>query len=121
MKTILIVDPCPRIREKLVSAIKNVDFMTLEASNSKEALEIIYMNCIDLIIIELILPQMNGYELMRRIFHDPKTCYIPIIIYSSKDDEFTRYWSLKGSGALAFIGKTDPLENLIQNIQTLIS
>jgi twitching motility two-component system response regulator PilH len=73
----------------------------------------------DLVITDLIMPQMNGYDLCRWLKHDPNTKSIPVLICSTKDQEFDRYWGLK-QGADAYITKPFQPPELVQTVKRLL-
>ena len=61
-------------------------FIVETASNGKEALDIIRKEHIDLVISDVMMPEMNGYELCTAIKSDINLCHIPIIFLTAKND-----------------------------------
>jgi len=109
MRTILIIDDEPNIREVLVSYLQREQYRTLEAANGKEALEHLRDERIDLIILDLMLPDMEGEQLCARI---RSFSPVPILMLTAKSAASSR---LKGfsSGADDYVLKPfDPREVL---------
>jgi twitching motility two-component system response regulator PilH len=112
MKTILIVDDSQTLRQMLIEVLQSSGFKIIEAVNGLEAKEKIQLMPPDLVITDLIMPLMNGYELCRWIRNEPIAQNIPVLICSTKSQEFDRYWGMK-QGADAYVTKPfQPLELL---------
>jgi twitching motility two-component system response regulator PilH len=62
---------------------------------------------------------MNGYEVCRKLKTDPKTQNVPVIMCSSKAEEFDRYWGMK-QGADAYIVKPFQPKELVATIKQLL-
>jgi twitching motility two-component system response regulator PilH len=62
---------------------------------------------------------MNGYELCRRLKSDPKTQNVPVVMCSSKGEEFDRYWGMK-QGADAYIAKPFQSIELLGTVKQLL-
>ena len=67
----------------------------IEAASGLEAKEKIQEDAPDLAIVDLVMPQMNGYELCRFLKNNPATQRIPVLICSTKSQDFDRYWGMK--------------------------
>lgn len=81
--TILIVDSVELNRRLLRATFKTAPYRFLEASRPSEALEILGREKIDLVVLELMLPEMNGFDLCRRLKSERRTQLIPILILTS--------------------------------------
>ncbi|MEI4799831.1 response regulator transcription factor [Bacillus sp. FJAT-51639] len=112
-KNILIVDDDTDIIELLKLFLEMESFLVLEASNGEEALNCIEENHIDLAIVDIMMPKMDGYQLIKKI---RETLQFPILILSAKTQEVDRIMGL-GLGADDFIIKPfSPLE-IIARVQ----
>lgn len=110
IRTVLIVEDSPSQREMMAHLLQSGRLTVMTASNGVEALEQVQLRLPDLIILDVVMPQMNGYEVCRRLKSDPKTHHLPILMCSSKAEDFDRYWGLK-QGADAYIEKPfEPME-----------
>lgn len=89
-KTILIVDDSATQRlmlKKILKMIGLTDIIIKEASNGKEALEIIQNQPVSLILTDLNMPTMSGEELIATLKSQASTCELPIIVITSKGAE----------------------------------
>ncbi len=83
-KKILIVEDEERMQEIITDYFKANGFQVYNASNGKEALEIFEINKIDLIVLDIMMPEMDGWSVCRRI---RKVSKVPIIILTARSDE----------------------------------
>lgn len=106
-RTILIVDDQPEIVELLGLYLEKENYRILEAFDGREALQIIERESIDLMLVDLMMPNINGYQLIKKVRQD---LHIPIIIISAKNEDNDKILGL-GLGADDFIPKPfNPLE-----------
>lgn len=119
MTTVLIVDDSQTLRQMLSDLLQKNGIKVVEATNGIEAKEQIQVKAPDLVITDLIMPQMNGYELCRWIKNEPTTQNLPVLICSTKSEEFDRYWGMK-QGADAYITKPFHPPELIKTVKKLL-
>jgi DNA-binding response OmpR family regulator len=106
-RTVLIVDDEKEIVELLRIFLENEQYHVLEASNGQEAWRILQQESVDLALIDLMMPLMDGYQLISRIRENLK---LPIIIISAKGGDLDKITGL-GLGADDFITKPfSPME-----------
>ena len=89
--TILIVDDDDSIRSLLQQELSDAGYFIQEAVNGKDALESIRKNKPDLIILDVMMPEMNGFDVAAILKNDPETMDIPIIILSIVQDKIRGY------------------------------
>ncbi len=82
-KVILIADDSPTIRKFVSFTLKAKGFEVVAASDGMEAIELLPMNDVDLIITDLNMPNMDGFELIKAVRENEANKHIPIIILSS--------------------------------------
>ena len=110
MSAVLVVDDSTTVRVILAECLESSGYAVIEAVDGIEAIKQIQTHRPDLVITDIVMPRMNGYELCRWIKSDPQTKSIPVMMCTIKDEEFDRYWGLK-QGADAYIAKPyKPLE-----------
>ncbi len=112
MKKILIVEDNTQINNMVCEYLKKKSFECVQAFSGTEALLYLKNQPFDIIILDLMLPGINGHELMQKIKPDIKT---PVIILSAKDELDTKVNSLM-SGADDYITKPFELEELYARI-----
>lgn len=95
MKQILIVDDDPHIREVLYFSLEQAGFEVITANDGQQALLAIEQASIDLIVMDINMPEMDGLECCREI---RKTSDLPILFLSSRDDEIDRIIGLELGG-----------------------
>ena len=119
MSTILVVDDSQTLRSMLAEMLESVGIRVIEAKNGVEAKAHIQEKMPDLVITDLVMPEMNGYELCRWIKNDPAKQSIPVLICSTKSEEFDRYWGMK-QGADAYITKPFHPPELLKTVKQLL-
>jgi twitching motility two-component system response regulator PilH len=73
----------------------------------------------DLVVTDIIMPNMNGYELCRWLKADPQAKSIPVVMVTTKSEDFDRYWAMKQGGDAYLIKPYNP-EELITIIKQLL-
>ncbi|MDJ0634459.1 MAG: response regulator [Xenococcaceae cyanobacterium MO_188.B29] len=119
MVTILIVDDSNSLRQAFSSILTPLKMKVLLANNGNHAIQMLGQHTPDLVITDLIMPEMNGYELCRWIKNNPSTQTIPVLMCSTKSEEFDRYWGMK-QGADAYMTKPFQAAELITTVQQLL-
>lgn len=119
MSTILIVDDSQTLRQVLSELLQANGMTVIEAVNGVNAKELLQSKSVDLVITDLIMPEMNGYDLCRWIRQEPSVQNLPILICSTKGEEFDRYWGMK-QGANAYIAKPFHPSELVQAVKLLL-
>lgn len=119
MSTVLVVDDSQTVRQMLSELLEKGGLTVIEAVNGLEAKAKIQTKKPDLVITDLIMPEMNGYELCRWIKNDPAAQGVPVLICSTKDQEFDRYWGMK-QGADAYITKPFQPGEMLKTVKQLL-
>lgn len=119
MSKILVVDDSQTQRQMIVDLLKQANFTVVSAGDGLEALEQLNHFVPDLIVTDVVMPRMNGYQLCRHLKNDPQTRQILAILCSSKSTDVDRYWGLK-QGADAYITKPFEPADLIATIKQLL-
>lgn len=106
---ILVVDDNALTRNLAAEMLFLENYMAIEAESGIAALECVQQFQIDLILLDVLMPLMNGFEVCRRLKQDPKTQHIPIIFMTVADDRASRVKGLEVGGD-DFISK--PIDRL---------
>jgi CheY-like chemotaxis protein len=84
MKKILIADDRPEVVELVKVTLEGEGYQTIDASDGRVALEKIGKEKPDLILLDIIMPKMDGFEVLRNLKDDPNTKDIPVIMLTAK-------------------------------------
>jgi diguanylate cyclase (GGDEF)-like protein len=118
-ETILVVDDEPHIRKILKFLLEQNDFQVLTAANGEEALTQARQSLPDLVLLDLMMPKMDGMEVCRRLRADYRTGQIPIIIVTAKGEVSERVRGLKG-GANDYLTKPYDHNELIARVRNML-
>ena len=119
MSTVLVVEDSLPQREMITELLRGIGLTVTVASDGMEALEQMQSQRPDMVVLDIVMPRMNGYELCRRIKADPSTQNVPVVMCSSKGEEFDRYWGMK-QGADAYITKPFRPADMISTVKQLL-
>lgn len=104
----------------LLEAILNGQGYNIETAQSvKEAYQIIKKEVVNLILLDLLMPRVSGYDFLKEIKSSESTRNIPVIIVSAITDPENRRKSLE-LGAIDFINKPIDIQNFIERIEAII-
>lgn len=119
MSKVLIVDDSATMREMIAALLQQHGMTTILAGDGVEAQEQFATSKPDLVITDIVMPRMNGYELCRWLKTDDSRKGVPVVLCTSKGEEFDRYWGMK-QGADAYIAKPFQPEELIDTVKQLL-
>jgi twitching motility two-component system response regulator PilH len=120
MANILIVDDSPTEIHVLTSMLEKHGFTIATAGSGEEGVGKAKTDKPDLILMDVVMPGMNGFQAARQISNDPETSGIPIIIVSTKDQETDKMWGLR-QGAKEYVTKPADEKDLVSKINSLLS
>src|SRR6185312_4169024 len=110
--TILIVDDDPIVRSLMRATLENDHFAVIEAEDGIEGCEACARHRPDLVLVDVVMPRMDGYELCRKLRAEPDFAYVPIVVVTSLDD-IPSIAQAYDAGATDFIPK--PINWLVLN------
>jgi len=119
MSKILIVDDEQDIVELVSYNLEKEGFKTVKAFDGEAALKMIKMQNPDLIILDLMLPKMNGLDVCRAVRRNPETLSLPIIMLTAKGDEVDKIIGLE-NGADDYITKPFSIKELIARVRSIL-
>lgn len=102
--TVLVVDDSRTVRNTLQRMLRQGGFDTVEAQDGQTAVEQAQAHTPDLIIMDVVMPGMNGFQATRKLRRIPETRAIPIIIMSGNEQATEEFWVLR-IGANDFLAK----------------
>ncbi|NWF82586.1 MAG: response regulator [Bryobacteraceae bacterium] len=115
-KTILVVDDSPAHLELMQRTIEGRGWEVLTAADGEQALEKAETRRPDLILLDVVLPKKNGYQVCRQLKQGNATKSIKIIMVSSKSQESDKYWGLK-QGADGYLVKPFAPAELLRAVE----
>jgi twitching motility two-component system response regulator PilH len=115
---ILIVDDSPTERLYLTDILVKNGFAVSTAVNGDEAIERIRAERPELILMDVVMPGSNGFQVTRAIARDPELAALPVIICSSKNQETDRIWGMRQGAQDYFVKPVDP-QQLLARIAAL--
>ena len=115
MANILIAEDSATAAVLLTKALAPLGHKITIAKDGAEAEEKIQAGHPDLVILDIIMPGMNGFQLCRSIRSDPDLAGLPIIIVTAMDRDSDRYWGLKQGANEYFVKPVDP-ETLTETV-----
>ena len=120
MANILIVDDSPTETHVLTSMLEKNGFTVSSAASGEEGISKAKAEKPDLILMDVVMPGMNGFQAARQITTDPETSNIPVVIVSTKDQETDKMWGLR-QGAKDYVTKPANEKELISKVNALLS
>jgi twitching motility two-component system response regulator PilH len=118
VKRVLVVDDSPTDVYLLRQMLERHGYSVSAAGSGEEAVAKAKSERPDLILMDIVMPGMNGFEATRAITHDPDTARIPVIVCSTKGQETDKVWGLR-QGARDYIVKPIMENVLLEKIRGL--
>jgi twitching motility two-component system response regulator PilH len=118
VKTILVIDDSPTERLVLSELLTRNDYQVITAENGGEGVDKARKQRPNLIIMDVVMPGLNGYQATRMLTRDETTRHIPIIVCTSKGQETDKIWGLR-QGAVDYVVKPVDAEELLSKIAAL--
>lgn len=118
MPLLLVVEDNPDLRHYILDNLESM-FTCRQAMNGKEAWDIATEQLPDIIVTDVMMPEMDGVELTHRLKNDERTSHIPIIMLSARDDSQTKRAGFQ-TGADQYVTKPFDIEELQVRIHSLI-
>ncbi len=119
MSKVLIVEDSVSTRQYIADLLTSKGLVVKIASDGVEAMNILKKYRPDIVVMDIVMPRMNGYELCRNIKSNEETKNVPVVICSAKSEEFDRHWGMK-QGADAYITKPFKSNELLSTIKQLL-
>jgi twitching motility two-component system response regulator PilH len=120
MARILVVDDSPTETYRFKEILQRHGHVVLEATNGADGVSVARAEMPELILMDVVMPGMNGFQATRQLSRSSDTQHIPIVIVSTKDQETDRVWG-KRQGAKDYLTKPVNEAELLQLIDRLLS
>jgi twitching motility two-component system response regulator PilH len=115
----MIVDDSPTETHVLKTMLEGNGFLTLMASDGRQAIDVCRKEKPDLVLMDVVMPGINGFQATRTLHRDPETSTIPIIMVTSKNQETDKEWARR-QGASDYLVKPVREGDLIGKIRAAL-
>ena len=119
MARILIVDDSPSQLMGMKRIVEKLGHEAVTAEDGAAGVEAAKTNLPDLILMDVVMPNLNGFQATRAISKEATTAHIPIVLVTTKDQETDKVWGMR-QGAKAYITKPFTETQLIEVINSLL-
>ncbi len=113
---VLVVDDSPTELSNIKTIVAATGCIVLSASNGKQALELARNERPDIIFMDILMPEMDGYEATRRLHNDTATKDIPIVFVTSKSQKADRLWG-QMQGGKGYVTKPFTADQIIEQLK----
>ena len=119
MAKILVVDDSPTILSGISKILESAGHDVIQASNAADGITAAGNEKPDVILMDVVMPDLNGFQATRIITTSEKTQHIPVIMLSTKDQETDKVWA-KRQGASDYVVKPPNPDELLGKINNLL-
>ena len=119
MARVLIVDDSPTETFTLKSMLEAKGFEVLTAENGADGVALAREELPDAVLMDIVMPGLNGFQATRQLSKDEKTAHIPVVIVTTKDQETDKVWGRR-HGAKGYLVNPVSEDVLAQTIQGVI-
>ncbi|MGB5246068.1 MAG: response regulator [Woeseia sp.] len=120
MATVLIVDDSPTELHLFQKMLDKNGFVTLVADNGEDGLQQAQSARPDCILMDVVMPGMNGFQATRKLTQNPATANIPVIMVTTKDQETDKIWGMR-QGAVEYLVKPVKEADLVAKIHAVMA
>jgi twitching motility two-component system response regulator PilH len=119
MAVILIVDDSPTELHLFQNMLEKNGFQTLVADSGEEGIRQAKTSHPDCILMDVVMPGINGFQATRKLTRDPATANIPVIMITTKDQETDKIWGMR-QGAVEYLVKPVSEKELVARIKAVM-
>lgn len=119
MSKILIVDDSPTEIHVLSTILESNGYQVVTAESGESGVSVAKEELPDLVLMDVVMPGLNGFQATRQLKKDPATAHIPVVIVTTKDQETDKIWGMR-QGAKDYLTKPVDEGNLINTIQAIL-
>ena len=119
MATILIVDDSPAEQQQLAESLKKHGYKVITADNGADGIALCFDEKPDAVLIAIVTPEINGFQVTRQLTINKNTQHIPVVIVSKQWQDSDRSWGLQ-QGARGFLTKPVKESALLQTLEKIL-
>ena len=120
MKTILVVDDMQAQRNLITGYLEQEGYQVVTAENGNDALKKAAAKTPDLVITDLVMPEMSGLEFCRKLKKNPQTASVPVIACTTKDRDMDKKWAKK-QGVVAYLVKPFTQQEMVIAVKNSVA
>ncbi len=120
MARVLIVDDSPTETYKISQMLSKHGYEVLTAETGEKGIELARAEMPDVVLMDIVMPGMNGFQATRQLTSDDRTGKIPVIIVTTKDQETDRLWGER-QGARGYLTKPVTDDTLVNAIKSVLA
>ncbi|MDX1504086.1 MAG: response regulator [Spongiibacter sp.] len=120
MPRVLIVDDSPTEILKITQILHKRGYEVITAASGEEGVEMVKTEMPDVVLMDIVMPGLNGFQATRQLSRDPQTSGVPVIIVTTKSQDTDRLWGQR-QGAKGYITKPVDGRVLIKTIEAVLN
>ncbi|MNF34943.1 Response regulator PleD [compost metagenome] len=120
MARVLIVDDSPTEMYKLTAMLEKHGHQVLKAENGADGVALARQEKPDAVLMDIVMPGLNGFQATRQLTKDPETSAIPVIIITTKDQETDKVWGTR-QGARDYLTKPVDEDTLVKTLNAVLA
>jgi two-component system, OmpR family, alkaline phosphatase synthesis response regulator PhoP len=120
-KSILLVEDDRFLRKAAEATLRRHGFTVRTAADGEEALQRVRDEAPDLVLLDLIMPKLQGFEVLRILKQDPATKQIPVVVLSNLGQESDVQQALQSGAAAYFIKANLSLQDLVTQVHRVLT
>lgn len=120
MPRVLIVDDSPTETFTVTEILKRNGFEVLSAESAEDGMRLARDKLPDLVLMDVVMPGLNGFQATRQLTRDPQTAAIPVVILTTKSQETDRVWGVR-QGARGYLTKPIDERLLLETIRQVLA
>ena len=118
IRKVLVVDDSATDLKKLEQIVAEAGYTVITATSGREALERVRIDRPDAVLLDIVMNDMNGFQVCRAINADAATKDIPVVLVSSKKEKTDRVWGVE-QGARAYVTKPYTADQILDQLRDL--
>jgi twitching motility two-component system response regulator PilH len=116
MATVLIVDDLASEAQLMANVVQSLGHHPIIVNDGETALATVKSSGANLVLMDVVMPGLNGFETCRKIRRDKESAHVPIVMVTTKDQETDKFWATK-QGASGYVTKPFSPQDLVQAIR----